>query len=142
MIAALLSFILFSYIQTDNAVYVKKEVESRATLSLMTEIMAEVDRVEGYVPGETEVTFAGDISKVLRTIPGTDRVKGVSGCNKPTAITYKETYQAYFDHVMLRDVNVVFDHVTEKEPEVAQMPAYPQPGYVRMVNQVVVVKWN
>lgn len=141
--AALLFFILFSYIQTDNAVYVKKEVESKATLSLMTEVMAEIDRTEGYIPGETAVTFAGDISKVLQELPGTERIKGVSGCNKPTAITYPETYQAYFDHILLRDVNVVFDKAPkEEDEEVMQMPSYPQKGYVRVVDQVVVVKWN
>lgn len=143
VIAVCLSFIIFSYIQTDNAVYVKKEVESKATLSLMTEVMAEVDRTEGYVPGETAVTFVGDISKVLQEIPGTERVKGVSGCNKTTAITYPETYQAYFDHILLRDVSVVFDKAPKQEDEeVMQMPSYPQKGYVRVVDQVVVVKWN
>ncbi len=138
----LLFLIVFSYIQTDNAVYVKKEVESKATLSLMTEVMALVEQTEDYVPGETAVTFVGDISEVLQEIPGTDRVKGVSGCNKTAAITYKETYQPYFDHVMLRKVNVVFDGMTEEKPETAQMPSYPQEGYVQMVDQVVVVKWN
>lgn len=140
--AVLLSMILFSYIQTDNAVYVKKEVESRATLSLMTEVMDQVGRTEGYVPGETEITFVGDISKVLKALPGTDTVKGISGCNKPTAITYKVTYQAYFDHVMLRDVKVVFEGAQEEKPEIIQMPSYPQAGYVQMVDSVVVVKWN
>lgn len=143
VIAVCLSFIIFSYIQTDNAVYVKKEVESKATLSLMTEVMAEIDRTEGYIPGETTVTFVGDISKVLQELPGTERVKGVSGCNKPTAITYPETYQAYFDHILLRDVRVVFDGAPkEEDEEVMQMPSYPQKGYVRVVDQVVVVKWN
>lgn len=142
-IAACLCFIIYSYIQTDNAVYVKKEVESKATLSLMTEVMAEIDRTEGYVPGETPVTFVGDISKVLQEIPGTDRVKGVSGCNKTTSITYPGTYQAYFDHILLRDVSVVFDGAPkEEDAEVSQMPSYPQTGYVKMVDQVVVVKWN
>ncbi|MDE7247878.1 MAG: glucosyltransferase domain-containing protein [Lachnospiraceae bacterium] len=149
-IVVLLSFIAFSYIQTNNAVYVKKEVESEATLSLMTEVMAQIDQTEGYVPGETEVTFVGDISKVLQALPGTDRVKGVSGCNKPTAITYPGTYQAYFDNVLLRNVKVVMDETAEEEPQeevqedpqIMQMPAYPQPGYVQMIDQVVVVKWN
>lgn len=143
VLAVSLSFIIFSYIQTDNAVYVKKEVESKATLSLMTEVMSEVDRMEGYVPGETPVTFVGDIAKVLQALPGTDRVKGVSGCNKPTSITYPGTYQAYFDHILLRDVRVDFDGAPNQEDEeVMQMPAYPQTGYVKLVDQSVVVKWN
>lgn len=122
--------------------YVKKEIESEATLSLMTEVMAQIEQTEGYVPGETAVTFVGDISKVLQEIPGTDRVKGVSGCNKSTAITYKETYQAYFDNILLRDVKVVFEGTQKKNPAVLRMPAYPQTGYVQRVDSVVVVKWN
>lgn len=139
-IAVLLGFIIFSYIQTDNAVYVKKEVESRATLSLMTEIMAQVDRTEGYLPGTTPVTFVGEVAGIVEEVPGTERVKGVSGCNKSSAITYPGTYQAYFDNVMLRDVNVVFEEGTESKEEVGQMPAYPQPGYVKLVDGVVVVR--
>lgn len=140
--AVFLSFIIFSCIQTDNAVYVKKRVESEATLSLMTEAMTLVDQTEGYVPGETAVTFVGDIADVMQELPGTDRVKGISGCNKSAAITYKETYQAYFDHVMLRDVKVVFEDTVKEEAERLRMPAYPQAGYVQMVDQTVVVKWN
>lgn len=142
VIVVLLSFITFSYIQTDNAVYVKKEVESEATLSLMTEVIALVDQTEGYVPGETGVTFVGDISKVLQEVPGTERVKGISGCNKPTAITYPGTYQAYFDNILLRNVEVVIDETAEEKTTIMEMPAYPQTGYVQMVDQIVVVKWN
>ena len=122
--------------------YVKKRVESEATLSLMTEAMTLVDQTEGYVPGETAVTFVGDIADVMQELPGTDRVKGISGCNKSAAITYKETYQAYFHHVMLRDVKVVFEDTVKEEAESLRMPAYPQAGYVQMVDQTVVVKWN
>ncbi len=139
-IAVLLGFIVFSYIQTDNAVYVKKEVESKATLSLMTQIMAQIDQAEGYVPGETPVTFVGQVSEILQEVPGTEKVKGISGCNKTSAITYPGTYQAYFDNVMLRDVSVIFDEGTAKKEEVLHMPVYPKPGYVKLVDGVAVVR--
>lgn len=141
-IVLLLSFIIFADIQTDNAVYVKKKVEAGATLSLMTEIMAQVDGTEGYVPGETPVTFVGQVWEILQEVPGTERVKGISGCNKTAAITYEGTYQAYFTNVMLRDVKVVFGKDAGNLPsaEIAGMPAYPQTGYVKMVDDVVVVK--
>ena len=125
-IAVLLGFLIFSYIQTDNAVYVKKEVESKATLSLMTQIMAQVEQAEGYVPGETPVTFVGQVSEILQEVPGTEKVKGI--------------YQAYFDNVMLRDVTVVFDEGTAKKEEVLRMPVYPRPGYVKLVDGVAVVR--
>lgn len=139
-IVILLSFIVFSYIQTDNAVYVKKEVESKATLSLMTEILAEVERTEGYVPGETEVLFVGQVSEILQEMPGSQRLMGISGCNKSTAITYAGTYPAYFENVMLRDVKVVFDAGAGEDEEVLKMPSYPQSGYVKMLDGTVVVK--
>lgn len=140
LILVSLSFIVFANIQTNNAVYVKKEVESKATSALMTEIMTQVNQVEGYVPGETEITFVGEMSSVLREVPGTERLKGITGCNKSSAITYEETYQAYFDHVMLRDVKVIFDERLPEEEEVQMMPSYPQKGYVKMVNDIVVIK--
>lgn len=140
LIVGLLSVIVFSYIQTDNAVYVKKEVESKATLSLMTEIMTEVERTKGYVPGETEVVFVGQISGLLQDMPGSQRLTGISGCNKPSAITYEGTYPAYFENVMLRNVNVAFDEEAGGKPEVLKMPSYPEPGYAKMVDGAVVVK--
>lgn len=141
-IVVLLFFILFSYIQTDNAVYVKKKVESEATLSLMTEVMSEVERTAGYVPGETEIIFVGDITEVLRPMPGMNRIKGISGNNKPTAIVDPNIYQEYFDHVMLRKANFVYEEEARRWPEVREMPAYPQTGYVRVLDGTVVVKWN
>lgn len=142
VIVVLISFILFSYIQTDNAVYVKKQVESEATLSLMTEVMAEVERTEGYVPGETEIIFAGDITAILQPMPGMDRIKGISGNNKPTAIVDPNIYQEYFNNVMLRKANFIYEADAGKWPEVQEMPVYPQSGYVRMLDGTVVVKWN
>lgn len=141
-IVALISFILFSYIQTDNAVYVKKQVESEATLSLMTEVMSEVERMEGYVPGETEIIFAGDITEVLQPMPGMDRIKGISGNNKPTAIVDPNIYQEYFNHVMLRKANFIYEAGAGNWPEVQKMPVYPQEGYVQVLDGTVVVKWN
>lgn len=144
LVLILLSFLIFEDIQTDNAVYVKKRVEAEATLSLMTEIMAQVEGTEGYVPGETPVTFVGDVSEIIQEVPGTDRIKGISGCNKSSAITYKGTYQAYFDNVMLRKIKVVWENERENLPKEKsdQMPEYPQKGYVKKMNDVVVVKLN
>lgn len=141
-IVVLLSFILFSYIQTDNAIYVKKQVESEATLSLMTEVMSEVERTDGYVPGETGIIFVGDITEVLRPMPGMNRIKGISGNNKPTAIVDPNIYQEYFNHVMLRKANFIYEEEARKWPEVQKMPSYPQAGYVRVLDGTVVVKWN
>lgn len=140
LILVLLAFIVFADVQTNNAVYVKKEAESKATLALMTEIMTQVHQVEGYVPGKTGVTFIGQVSNVLQEVPGTEQLKGISGCNKSSAITYEGTYQAYFDNVMLQDVNVVFDGSIKEKREIAMMPSYPQKGYVKMVDDVVVIK--
>lgn len=143
LVAALLCFIIFEDIQTDNAVYVKKKVEAGATLSLMTQILSQVEQTEGYVPGETPVLFVGQVSEILQELPGTQRVKGISGCNKTSAITYEGTYQAYFDNVMLRDVEVIVERDAGdllKEPEIARMPAYPQEGYVKLVDGTAVVK--
>ncbi|MCI8521668.1 MAG: hypothetical protein HFI62_00515 [Lachnospiraceae bacterium] len=140
LILVVLSFLVFADVQTNNAVYVKKETESKATLALMTEIMAQVHQVEGYVPGKTGVTFIGQVSNVLREVPGTEPLKGISGCNKSCAITYEGTYQAYFDNVMLQDVKVIWDGSIQEKQEIALMPSYPRKGYVKMVDDIVVIK--
>lgn len=89
--------------------HVKKQVESGAPLSLMTEAMYEVERMKGYVLGETGIIFVGDITEILRPMPGMDRIKGISGNNKPTAIADMNIYQEYFNHVMLRKANYIYE---------------------------------
>lgn len=144
LVLFLLCFIIFEDIQTDNAVYVKKKAEAEATLSLMTEIMTQVEGTEGYVPGETPVTFVGDVSEIIQEVPGTYRVKGISGCNKSSAITDEGTYQAYFNNVMLREIKIVWEIEQNNLPteKIDQMPYYPQEGYVKKMNDIVVVKLN
>ena len=136
----LMLFIIFSNIQTANMIYVKKDIEDKATLALMTETMIQVDQLTDYVPGETEVTFVGYMPDIVETVPGTDRIVGITGAGKASAITYEETYEAYFKNVLLRDVNLSFQSDVKNSKEVKEMPTYPQKGYVRMIEGIVVVK--
>lgn len=136
----LMLFIIFSNIQTANMVYVKKDIEDKATLALMTEIMTQVEELDNYVPGETKVTFVGYMPDIVETVPGTDRVDGITGAGKASAITYEETYEAYFKNVLLRDVNLSFQSDVQNSKEVEEMPSYPQKGYVMMLEDIVVVK--
>lgn len=75
-------------------------------------------------------------------MPVMDRIKGISGNNRPTAIVDPNIYQEYFNNVMFRKANFIYETQAKKWPEVQKMPAYPQAGYVRMLDKTVVVKWN
>lgn len=138
----LIVFIIFSNIQTANMVYVKKNLEDKATLALMTETMTQIDQLTDYEPGVTEVVFVGYMPDIVGTVPGTDRVDGITGAGKAAAITYEGTYEAYFKNVLLRDVNLSFQTDVADSKEVEEMPVYPKAGYVRMIDDKVVVKWN
>ncbi|MDD6628123.1 MAG: glucosyltransferase domain-containing protein [Lachnospiraceae bacterium] len=140
ILCGLMFFIVISNIQTANMVYIKKDIEDKATLALMTETMTQVDQLADYVPGKTEVIFVGYMPNIVKKVPGTDRVDGITGAGKAAAITYEETYEAYFKNVMLRDVNLSFQADVIDSKEIKEMPAYPQKGYVRMIEDKVVVK--
>ncbi len=64
-IVVLASFvaIIFNGIIFANQVYVKKDLEARSTISIVTRIIDRIEQTEGYVAGETPVKFIGKIGE-------------------------------------------------------------------------------
>lgn len=62
-IAVYLSFavIIVNGIIFANQCYVKKDLERKSTLSIVTRLIDRIEQTDGYVPGETQVCFIGKI---------------------------------------------------------------------------------
>lgn len=139
----LTGILLYANVQTANALYLKKDMEQEAFLSYMTRVVYTMENCDGYVPGQTPVVFVGDPPE--NTIPGFEKYTGITGVDESAVTGLQEDYRAraYFQYV-LNDPAVipgsdVFARMAE-DPQVKEMPAYPQSGSVAMVDDVLVVK--
>lgn len=124
-----------------NTVYLKKELEKGATISLATRVIERVEQVEGYVPGQTYVALVGrlDLNDFLnRGRPGFEDVEATVGLFRDYSATYALDFYItdYLNYPMLFDKYTDFS----QDPQVQAMPVYPDAGAIQMVNGVVVVK--
>lgn len=61
IVYACFAVIIFSNIIFANQIYVKKDLEAKSTLSIVTRIIDRIEQTEGYVAGETKVCIIGRI---------------------------------------------------------------------------------
>ncbi len=74
-IAIYISFavIIINGIIFANQCYVKKDLERQSTLSIVTRLIDRIEQTDGYVPGETQVCFIGNIENnplIIQRRPG------------------------------------------------------------------------
>lgn len=131
-------FIIWSNVVYANQVYLKKELQERAAASLMTRIVAEIERVEGYIPGVTPVAFSGSFenSPYLQQIAGFEDLRPYGMGD--TTLTYMGTDYAFLKY----EVSVLMNYtrIAATEPEVLSMPVYPYTGSIDYVGDILVVK--
>ncbi len=145
---ACVSILLVSNIVVSNTAYLKKDLEQKSTLSLMTRVVSRMEDREDYLPGQTPVCFIGN-SPLYQTIPGFENVADVTGLGWNNAIAqdspywYYNTYKAYFRYVLNTPVTICTDEQHNElmaRDEVRAMPAYPAGDCMAMVDGVLVVK--
>ncbi len=150
LLAALLALLLlWDGVQTANAVYVKKDLEQDATLSLMTRVLGRLESEPGYVPGETELVFVGAGDVLGESVYGFERYGDITGAEYPSAIPhshntyYYNAYTAYFRYVLNTRVKMAgfWQWVSlQYDPRVTEMPSYPAEGFIRDIDGIWVVK--
>ncbi|WP_180995342.1 glucosyltransferase domain-containing protein [Raoultibacter timonensis] len=148
----LVAIIFSSNIIYANQIYVKKDLEATATLSIMTRIMGRVESIEGYDPGVTPVAFVGCLenseaySQSLKDFPPDSegsQLKGTGLTEGAYSVTYPSTYRMYLGTVLNEPINLIDDAESAeiaKKPSVEAMPAFPAIASCQMVDGVVVVK--
>ena len=78
--------ILYGNVQFANGMYIKKEMEHEAYLSLMTRVADRMEQFDGYIPGETPVVFVGIPNSINEVMPGFKDYWNVTGMTQPGAL--------------------------------------------------------
>ena len=139
--AMLLCLVVWQHTVFANQVYMKKELEKNTTLVLAGQVIGRIENVEGYVPGETPVAFAGRLDKngyLNRGRAAFADLDGTVGLWSGTAATYNlgRYLTDYLHYPLLWDTETDF----ALRREVQAMPVFPAAGSVAEVDGTVVVK--
>lgn len=108
-------------------------------MSVMTNVLHDVERQEGYIEGETPVVFLGTPGNFLSVLPYKEKVCNITGMGSNTPVTY--SYGDLF-LLMQRKINLQDAGELENLEIVQNMPSYPQNGSVTQVNGIVIVKFK
>lgn len=133
-----------------NGIYLAKTLDYQATYDLMGNVIADIGKVEGYVPGQTPVAFIGSpvtASQLSGQRYGYSNMAEMGDLTHDFyySITGYYTYQYYVKDIM--NINMEIMSVQEAQeisqnPEVLAMPLYPSDEAISMVDGVVIVKLN
>lgn len=96
--------VIMNNIQFDNACYLKKELEDKATLSFLTRVVERIEEDERYIPGESKVIFVGDTKKMLNKIPGFENLYRVNGQEYPISTTGRKKFESYFKYILINPI--------------------------------------
>ncbi|MDO5401314.1 MAG: glucosyltransferase domain-containing protein [Eubacteriales bacterium] len=142
--AVLMVFVLMNNVQMSNTAYEHKELEDRATLSLMTRVMTRLDGTPDFDPETTEVAILGDVGAQLKPLkPG--GVRGISGLFFLSPITAPDTMADYFEIVLQYPLNLADQSRCRSLMQTEAyrtMPVFPAEGCVETIDGVVVVKMS
>lgn len=134
----LLSIVIWVRFLYAGQVYFKKSLQEKAAYSLLTRIVADVEKMPGYVPGVTPVAISGyfERSSYLTELPGFEDLKPYA--MGKTSLTYQGT-----DYAMLTfyiGVNMNLTRVDPSLEAVQKMPLYPAAESISEIDGTIVVK--
>ena len=137
----LLSLVIWQHIIFANQAYMKKALEKNATLILAGRILDQIESVEGYNPGVTPVAFAGMLSynwKVNVAEGEFLEIQDWTGLYNSYSATYN--LGGYITRYLHYPIPLDRSRNYAELPEVRDMPMYPAPGSVQLIDGTVVVK--
>jgi len=125
-----------------NGAYTYKKLVYDNTLLHAQTIWKDINSIENYVEGETEVLFVGSFwnSSINYNSSIQNRYLNVLTGAFGSSITYEDTAEAYYYAILGRNIKITYDESKVDIKEYENMPAYPKNGYCKMINDVVVVK--
>lgn len=144
-VSGALLVILWSNTQVANIVYLKKDLEQKANLSLFTRIVQQIEDYPGYISGETPVVFVGKPDSELKEIPGLEKFYKITGSDNKYVLGAAEQtyYRAYFSYILHNPANIA-DSVTwdkiQNDERVIDMSCYPKKESMSMIDNIMVIK--
>ena len=139
------ALLLFGNVRFSNGLYMKKDLEFDAYLSLMTRIATRMEMTEGYIPGETTVVFVGNPQNRTDVMPGFKDYWNVTGMTSSDLILEPERsrYQAYFEYILSLPIALgdaqLWREISDSDAA-RNMPCYPAAGCMEFDGDVLVVK--
>ena len=141
----LLTGVLGVSILTANTLYMKRDLELQSTLSVMTRVLNLLEEEEGYVPGETPVALLNYLtaSKVAMVRPGFETVSEYQGMRSTYADAYDRSHAWYLQTLLGYRVNLIRWEVSmdyAKDPITQDIPAFPDPDCVQIIDGIAFVR--
>ena len=119
----------------------EKNYSYQATYAQMTYVLH--DMIDfGYKPKGGEVCVAGMIN--IKAYSKFENINSITGLGYDNAVTADlKSIDYYFDYILGFPINVVSNdernEIMEKQ-EYQEMPVYPQEGYIKYIDDVLVIK--
>ncbi|MGM9603776.1 MAG: glucosyltransferase domain-containing protein [Faecousia sp.] len=141
----LLGIMLFDNCLYSNTAYLKKELENQQTLSVFTRIIHRMEQTEGYVPGETPIVFVGAPTQSPLNTQREGFDYSAAGLWNSLAPSYYETTKKYISYYL--GYPAVYGDGFDQwrisvSEEMLQMPLFPAPGSVGMIDGIMVIKFS
>lgn len=131
-----------------NQIYLKKNLEEQATLSVMTRVLDRIETTEGYIPGETMVVPVGDLNKSSIQQSGDwgkewSDVPRSADTRSHFTVSFYGSFINYFRFYLGYPIKIgsqVISSEYASRQEVIDMPSFPRAGCCKMVDDVLVLK--
>lgn len=136
--------IVFSvlYIKFDNDCYLKADIIQNQIKSYITTLVTQIKSVDGYSDG-MKICFVGEGNKTDLSIPYVENLDSIY--IHPFHMN-SLIYDYNFRRIMQRQIGFYPERLEsedlENTAEVKDMPCYPNSGSIKIVNDVVVVKFS
>lgn len=132
--------IIYNNLVLANEIYMKKNMEKTATISLVTRMIDRVETLEGYAPQVTPVYVVGSLqnSPLNQTRPDSAYLGAKAGLWSYYSATYNLSYYitGYLNYPML--ISEAQDLAALED--VQNMPTFPAQGSVKMIDGAAVIK--
>lgn len=138
----LLLVLIYANVQTANVMYLKKDMEQDAYLSVMTRVVYRMEEEEAYVPGETPVVMVGLPQQLNEVIPGFEAYRKPNGMWMSDVLNYGDAghWSAYFKYILQNPANIVSGDEMYTDSRVQAMPCYPAKGCIAFLGGKMFVK--
>lgn len=138
--ALVLGFVFFSNIRYANNIYTAKYLRERATLSLMTRILAVAEQADGYDPATMSVFLWGDLQR--NPVIQTENAAFEQALGNPAtlvSITYNpDPYLR--NYLGLRVASDGQKNAILESGEASYLSVYPAPGFAEVVGDCLVIR--
>lgn len=140
--AGLIVVLICAQVQVANVLYLKKDLEQDAYLSVMTRVVYRMEETQGYVPGETPVVMVGLPQQLNETIPGFEAYRKPNGMWMTDVLNYGDSghWAAYFKYILLNPAKIVSGTQMYDDPRVQALPCYPAQGCTAILDGTLFVK--